>query len=66
MTADENDGGHTPPDRPPREPVEPRPRPDPRTPNPKPIDDPHPPKPGKTMRSTTLEREVDRLLDLGR
>jgi hypothetical protein len=61
MIGGNEDAGHQPPDRPPREPVEPRPRPDPRTPSPKPIDDPRPPKPGKTLRST-LEREVDRLL----
>lgn len=42
----------TPPDGPPRDPVDPVPRGDPLdVPNPKPIDDPRPPKPRKEMRS---------------
>jgi hypothetical protein len=43
----------TPPDGPPRDPVDPVPRGDPAVdvPNPKPIDDPRVPRPGKTMRA---------------
>lgn len=47
----------TPPDGPPREPVDlPRRHPDADEPNPKPIDDPRPPKPRKDLRARAKMR----------
>jgi hypothetical protein len=53
----------TPPDGPPRDPVEPIPREDPTIPDPTPIDDPQPGKPGKTHMGA-LDLEVERLIRL--
>ena len=54
----------TPPDGPPREPVDPIPRRDPTAvPDPKPIDDPRPSKPSKTALGP-LDLEIERLIKL--
>jgi hypothetical protein len=48
----------TPPDGPPREPVDPT-----AVPDPKPIDDPRPGKPSKTAEGP-LDREIERLIEI--
>jgi hypothetical protein len=53
----------TPPDGPPREPVDPITRDPTAVPDPKPLDDPHPGKPSKTA-SGVLDREIERLIKI--